>query len=197
MLILITSFLFVPQGFIVSILESLALTAFAFLVATHLNPAKSILLTSGIFFFTAFLGMCCCCFRDRQPPQRRERASGRSRIAAKLAGCCDRFMNSSLINFIAFVLQIGSLVGAAFLIFFTNEQRFEQWLQFDYLNTPWNYLLRVALAIAVIGPLLSVVWSRLVQGLIFKFNFDPLHPNLGSLEGRPGLPASRRGGEAH
>ena len=182
------------QGVIVSILEATALTAFAFLVATHLDPSKSILLTSGIFFFTAFLGMCCCCCSDRQPPQQREREH------RKLASCfryCEKFMNSPVVNFAACALQIGGLVGGVFLIFYSNEPRFEQWLQVDFLSTPWNYLLRVAVTVLVTAPLLSIIWSRLVQGLIFKFNFNPLHADLGSLEGRPGLPASRRGGEGH
>ena len=181
------------QGVIVSILEAAALTTFAFLVVTHLDPSKSILLTSGIFFFTAFLGMCCCCCSDRQPPQQL-----RERKHRKLASCaryCEKFMNSSVVNFVAFVLQIGGLVGGIFLILYSTEPRFEQWLQANYLTTPWNYLLRMVLTVLITAPLLSIIWSRLVQGLIFKFNFNPVHSDLGSLEGRPGLPASRRGGE--
>ena len=183
----------VLQGVVVSILEAAALTAFAFLVATHLDPSKSILLTSGIFLFTAFLGMCCCCCSDRQPPQQLREKKHR-----KLASCaryCEKFMNTPIVNFMAFVLQIGGLLGGVFLILHSTEPRFEQWLQADFLTTPWSYLLRVVLTVLITAPLLSIIWSRLVQGLIFKFNFNPVHSDLGSLEGRPGLPASRRGGE--
>jgi len=105
-------------------------------------------------------------------------------------------MNSSVVNFAACVLQVGGLVGGVFLTLYSIEPQFELWLQVDFLSTPWSYLLRMVLTLLITAPLLSIIWSRLVQGLIFKFNFNPLHSDLGSLEGRPGLPASRRGGEA-
>ena len=137
--------------------------------------------------------MCCCCCSDRQPPQTRERE--RNKLAS-CNRCCERFMNSSVVNFAACVLQVGGLVGGVFLTLYSIEPQFELWLQVDYLSTPWSYLLRMVLTLLITAPLLSIIWSRLVQGLIFKFNFNPLHSDLGSLEGRPGLPASRRGGEA-
>ena len=173
------------QGVIVSILEAAALTAFAFLVATHLHPAKSILLTSGIFLFTAFIGMCCCCCNRRQPIRQRERTS-------QCARYCDRFMNSSFVNIIAFVLQLGGIVGGVFLLAYTNEQQFERWLQID-LGQRWRYIVRVSLAALLAGPLLSVLWSRVVQRLIFHKK-QTFQNSDESNRARSELPASRCGG---
>ena len=69
-------------------------------------------------------------------------------------------------NFIAFILQLGGIAGGVFLLVYTNEQQFERWLQID-LGRRWSYIIRVALTILVAGPLLSVLWSRAVQRLIF------------------------------
>ena len=177
------------QGVIVSILEAAALTAFAFLVATHLHPAKSILLTSGIFLFTAIIGMCCCCCsRRRQPIRQRERTS-------QCARYCDRFMNSTFVNIIAFVLQLGGIVGGVFLLAYTNEQQFERWLQID-LGQRWSYIIRVSLAALIAGPLLSVLWSRVVQRLIFHKK-QTFQNSDESIRARSELPASRCGGMQH
>ena len=154
-------------------------------MATHLDPAKSILLTSGIFLFTTFLGMCCCCCTGKQPPLRRQRASECVRF-------CDRFMNSSFMSFIAFVLQLGGTAGGVFLLLYTNEKQFEQWLQID-LSRRWSYIIRVTLTTLAAGPLLSVLWSRVVQKLIFhkRRTFQNSEDkNRASLE----APGSRCGG---
>ena len=159
-------------------------------MATHLDPAKTILLTPGIFIMTALLGMCCCC-RSLKPPEKKR--ISKSSVCGQ---CCTWIMNSAFVNFLSLLLQGGGIAAASFLLFYSYEVKFDKWINIDYLSSPWNYALRISLTILVTCPLLSVLWSRLVQGLIFKYKYDVRHSNLGRLEGKPGLPASRRGGES-
>ena len=157
------------------------------LVATHLNPTKTLLLIPGVYAFTAFLSMCCCCCKQRTP-------SGHSHRSVLLR-CCESLMNGPIANLLALALQTGGTAGGAFYLFYRSEAHFDQLLNINILAHPWSFTIRITLSILIIGPFLSILWSRVIQGFIFRYKFDHKNSTLGYLEGRPGLPASRRGGK--
>ena len=195
---------FHTQGTVVSILEAAALTGFVILVATNLGPAKTILLTPGVFLMTAFFGMfpCFCsaepsyCQSDEESGSSDAETSGDDRESKSLCReCCKFLMNSTFAKLLAFCLQAGGIITTSFLLLYFNTDRLSQEKRIDFLAEPWSNALRLSLSVVVICPLLSFLWSGLVKGFIFKFKHNTRYSNLGQLEGKPGRPASRRGGE--
>ena len=188
----------------VSILEASALTGFVILVATNLGPAKTILLTPGVFLMTAFFGMFpCFCSAEPSYGQSDEETGSSdvetSRDDGELKSfrreCCMFLMNSTFAKFLAFCLQAGGIATTSFLLLYFNTDQLAQEKGIDFLAQPWSNALRLSLSVVIICPLLSFLWSGLVKGFIFKFKHSIRYSDLGQLEGKPGRPASRRGGE--
>ena len=160
------------------------LTGFAIFVATQLSPAMTILLSSGIFLMTAVLELNCCC---------------------KLKKTCDEdssyrqglfcFVNVVFSFFAVFLQGAGISMGSCFLFYSAYKNKLDKQTGYFYLDHPWSYPLRVFLPVLIIGPLLSVLWSRRVKVFTFEYSYHSRNFDLGQHEGNPGQPASRRGGE--
>ena len=196
-----------------SVIESAALSAFALLVATQLDPGTALLLVPGIFTHTSFVNMAfmphrwCRRCRDRprqgyshigSPESSYEEGNGYTTSVGQQDQASSaekkwrkiRFLvDHEIVNFFGFVLQLGGLLG------FTI-----------YLCVAKHELPGIA-ALAC-GLTLSVIWSEHIQRWIFTARKERIFSSNGGSSpngtpntqavprvGSPQYPASRKAGK--
>ena len=187
-----------------SIVESAALCGFVFFVAPHVGPPAAILMLSGIYIFTGFLGInCCCCHIDEEDTPSHNRDEGILRRRLR------RCWNGSTANFVGTIFQLLGLLGALAVTCYLEYSADPSITVFDLTTLRWRSLLRLTITAILIPVILSLVWSRMIQKLIHRCsNATPavdgysslpsnssLNQQLAEMGGKIAfLKASRRGG---
>lgn len=185
------------------VIESAALSAFALLVTTQLDPGTALLLVPGIFTQTALINMACTSYmkckqcRDRQrneytslesSDEADDGSSSSSEtqdtqsIAKKRWRKIQFLLDNQLTSGLGFIMQLVGLLAFAIYLC-ANEQ--------SYMP---------GLTALICGLTLSFVWSAGIQQKIFKAHKDHTTssntPNTKALPrlGSPQYPASRKAG---